>query len=194
MNIRKYGLIALALAVVTGGLIRYGAIAGSVPEAPSAVSIVMPAAQSLNLTVNGQGRLSLGSDEPTFGGLVHNTQESFDAGIAVQGVQVLSSSGALSLGAGTSIDKHVRATVTVNPQSISAGGSTTTVVTLTGASTGDHCLVNSTSGDLLSTTSTAVLACRITAADAATVYYYNATSTAAFDAGSSVLSVQAWSY
>lgn len=104
------------------------------------------------------------------------------------------SSTSIILGSGTSIDKHVRGTLTVNAESIIGSGSTTTVMTLSGASTGDHCDVDSTAGDLLSTTSTVVLACRITAANEATIYYRNTSSTAAFNAGSSDLSVQAWSY
>jgi hypothetical protein len=94
---------------------------------------------------------------------------------------------------GSTMDGSYRATLSVNPASISAGGSTTTVVTVTGAVAGDHCAVNATSGDLWSTTSTAVLSCRA-GTDSATVNYYNATSTAAFDAGTSVLSVKVDSY
>lgn len=94
---------------------------------------------------------------------------------------------------GATQDGAYRSTLTVNPASIAANGSTTTVVTVAGAVAGDHCSVASTSGDLWSTTSTAILSCRA-GTDSATVNYYNASSTAAFDAGSSVLSVEVRSY
>lgn len=138
--------------------------------------------------------------EPTLGGRIHNIQESFDEGIAVDGTEIISGTGALSgavsltLGSGgTTIDKHVRTTSAVNVDSLGAGQSTSSAITLTGASSGDHCSVNSTVGDLQGTTSTIVLACRA-GSDTATVYYYNATGTSAFNAGASTLSIQAWSY
>ncbi len=101
----------------------------------------------------------------------------------------------LSIGGGTVITKHVRTTASVNVNSIAAGGSTSTNITLTGAAVGGQCTANSTAGDLISTTSTlAGLPCRITATDTATVYFYNATATSAFDPGTSTISVQAWNY
>lgn len=106
--------------------------------------------------------------------------------MAVGSLRVNTTNGAISDGA-------FRSTLSVNPQSISAGGSTTTVVTVTGAASGDHCSVNATDGDLWSTTSTVVLSCRA-GSNSATVNYYNATSTAAFDAGTSTLSVKVDSY
>lgn len=169
---------AAALVVALLGFVGF-VVSRQVPVAPVQPVVVLPQQAS--------------SQDATLGGLIHNIQESFDAGIAVDGTEVITGTGTLKLGSGTAIDKHVRTTATVNPNSIAAGQSTTTVVTLTGASSSDHCLVNVTSGDLLGTTSTAVLACRA-GTDSATVYYYNATATSAFDAGSSVLSVQAWSY
>lgn len=95
--------------------------------------------------------------------------------------------------AGRRITSHYRATVSVNPDSIAADGSTTTVVTVTGAAAGNHCEVNSTAGDLESTTSTVRLFCRA-GTNNATVTYRNTSSTAAFDAGASTLSVQVWGY
>lgn len=95
---------------------------------------------------------------------------------------------------GTRITGHYRASLAVNPESIAANGATTTVMTVTGAATTSHCNVGVTSGDLLSTTSTARLTCKFTAADTATVYYINTSSTAAFDAATSTVSVQGWSY
>lgn len=101
----------------------------------------------------------------------------------------------ISIGVGgTRIDGHFRTTVSVNPDSIAANGATTTAVTLTGVSSGDHCDVSVTAGDLMGTTSTAMLDCKVTASNVATVYYRNVSSTAAYDAGISTLSVQGWSY
>jgi len=94
---------------------------------------------------------------------------------------------------GTTMDGAYRSTLTVNPDSIAANGATTTVVTVTGAAASDHCGVNVLSGDLDGTTSTVRLSCRA-GTNNATVYYRNTSSTAAFDAGSSVLSVEVRSY
>lgn len=111
------------------------------------------------------------------------------------GVLVLASFAAVKIGTnGTQINGHFRATSSYNMLSLAANNSTTTSVTVTGALAGDHCDVNVTSGDLLSTTSTARLACRFTATSTATVYVFNASSTAAFDPATSTLSVQAWQY
>ena len=123
----------------------------------------------------------------------------FKRGLAVFGaitVLGLLTLGSLKIGtSGTTIDGHFRATATVNADSIAANGSTSTAVTLTGAVVGDHCHAAVTAGDLIGTTSTiAGLPCRITATSTATVYLNNTSSTAAFDAGTSTLSVQGWSY
>lgn len=97
------------------------------------------------------------------------------------------------VGSGTSVDFYGYTTLTVDPASIGAGQSTTTVVTLTGCAANDITNVNVLSGDLWSTTSTAVLSSRA-GSGTVTVNYYNATSTASFNAGSSVLAVQCWSH
>lgn len=198
-NLRKFGLIALAFAFVAAGLVRYGAIASSVPASPSAVTVEMPAAKSMNVYVSHGGQLGVstseeGEEEPVLGGLIHNIQESFDEGIAVDGTPVISGTGGVRIGGGTLTDKHLRTTLTVDPDSIAANSATTSAVTLTGATTNDHCLVSGLSGDLTGSTSTAVLNCVITASNTATVYYRNVSSTAAYNAGSAVLSIQAWSY
>jgi len=100
----------------------------------------------------------------------------------------------LAIGGGTVITKHLRTTVDVNPQSIAANGATTTAVTLSGATVGDHVSLSVTAGDLMGTTSTAMLSGRVTASDVVTIYYRNSSSTAAFDAGLSTISVQTWKY
>lgn len=99
----------------------------------------------------------------------------------------------LSIGGGTVITKHLRTTVSIDPQSIAANSATTTAVALTGATVGDHVSLAVTAGDLMGTTSTAVLAGRVTASDVVTIYYRNVSSTA-FDAGLSTISVQTWKY
>lgn len=116
-------------------------------------------------------------------------------------LDALGLSGALTVGgsltvgsAGTASDLMVRTTLTVDPASIAANSATTSAVTLTGAGTSDHCSVAGLSGDLTGSTSTAVLNCVITASDVATVYYRNVSSTAAYNAGSSVLSIKAVSF
>jgi len=134
------------------------------------------------------------------GGRVHNTQETFDAGIAVNGTEVISSARAikpatLTVGSGgTSLDKIVRTTVTVNPDSLATGAGTSTNVTLTGAVVGDTCMATTVSGDLAGTTSTVgFLTCKVLATNIATVYFKNA-STTAYDAGSNVVEVKTFSF
>lgn len=95
---------------------------------------------------------------------------------------------------GTTIDGHYRASSSINVDSIAANSATTSAVTVTGAGTSDHCAVEVVSGDFLSTTSTGMVGCKFTSTNTATVYFRNVSSTAAFDAGTSVFSVQAWSY
>lgn len=106
---------------------------------------------------------------------------------------IVNATSSLVIGTGTSITNHLRGTQSLNPDSISGGGATTTAIAVTGAAAGDQCAVNSTDGDLLSTTSTVFLNCRASSGTI-TVYMRNASSTAAFDAGASTISVQAWRY
>ncbi len=100
----------------------------------------------------------------------------------------------LSIGGGTVITKHLRTAATINVESIAASSATTSAVTLTGATVAGDCKVEVVSGDFLSSTSTGNVDCKFTAADTATLYFRNTSSTAAFDAASSVFSVQAWAY
>jgi hypothetical protein len=139
------------------------------------------------------------------GGRVHNTQETFDAGIAVNGTEVISATrgisattlagtASLTVGNGTPLDKIVRTTVTVNPDSLATGAGTSTNVTLTGAVVGDTCMATTVSGDLAGTTSTVgFLTCKVLATNIATVYFKNA-STTAYDAGSNVVEVKTFSF
>lgn len=132
--------------------------------------------------------------EQALGGLIHNTQESFDGGISVNGTEVITSAGAFKLGSGsTAIDKSVRTTVAIDVASMSPISGTSSVITLTGASVGDHCSVEVTAGDFYSTTSTGRAACMITSANTATAFFNNASS-GTFNAGASTFSLQAWSY
>lgn len=100
----------------------------------------------------------------------------------------------LKVGSGGSVmDGSYRTTLTVDPASIALGSSTTSAVTLTGAVAGDHCAAVATSGDLSLATTTVRLTC-VTGTDTATVNYFNASSTAAVNPGSSVVSIKADSY
>ena len=100
----------------------------------------------------------------------------------------------LSIGGGTVITKHVRTAAVINVNSMAAGQSTSSRITLTGAAVGDTCLVAVTVGDYLSTTSTGRVGCKILVAATADLFFSNATPTAAFDAGASTFSVQNWAY
>jgi len=95
---------------------------------------------------------------------------------------------------GTLIEAHYRTTQAVNVDSMGAGQSTTTNVTLTGVVVGDHVDVKVTAGDFLSTTSTGLVFGKVTEADTVQLIFRNNTSTAAFDAGMSTFSVQIWEY
>mgnify|MGYP001608960770 FL=1 len=100
----------------------------------------------------------------------------------------------LVVGQGTSMDKIVRATLNVNFNSLPGNTGSSTDMTLTGASIGDDCTYTVTAGDLISTTSSANLHCRISASNVCTIYAWNASSTFAFDAGMSGVSCHAISY
>lgn len=111
------------------------------------------------------------------------------------GLDSLTLNGSLTVGtSGSAQDLNARTTFTVDPDSIAANSVTSSAVTLTGAAAGDHCSVSGLYGDLTGSTSTAVLNCVITGSNTATVYYRNVSSTAAYNAGSAVLSIKAESY
>lgn len=80
-------------------------------------------------------------------------------------------------------------TVTVDPQSIGPGQTTTTAFTLTGIAAGDYCTAVGIAGDLSMVTSTARLSVQA-ATNGGNIGYYNSTSTAAYDAASSVIGVR----
>lgn len=181
---KKVLLGALAfVAVFTAVLVRHGAIADSMPAGGSVVNISMPAAQALNLSVSDKAQLSgiPASDEMSLGGLVHNTQETFDAGIAVGGTQVISSARAITgaasitIGSGTSIDKYLSTSSSINADSIVTGQSTSSVISLSGVSAGDTVSVGLT-GDW-SAPSSSVRVIGVPSADAVTLYFYNTTGT-----------------
>lgn len=97
MNKKIVAAMLASLVLVTGLLVRYGAIAGSVPTGASQITINMPAAQSLNLTVSSDGKIELGQGgDVVLGGRIHNIQESFDEGISVDGTQVISGTGVIT--------------------------------------------------------------------------------------------------
>ncbi len=86
-NILVASAIALAVAVVGG----VGLMAARTPQAPvvNAPVTVQPAPVQVLPSEND------GNDQ-VLGGLIHNIQESFDAGIAVKGTQIISASRAVS--------------------------------------------------------------------------------------------------
>uniref|UniRef100_A0A6H1ZC69 Uncharacterized protein n=1 Tax=viral metagenome TaxID=1070528 RepID=A0A6H1ZC69_9ZZZZ len=82
-------VIAISLVVVLlmgAALVRFGAFAGSL----TSPTVVIENVETLNLS-----GIDAGADG-VLGGLVHNIQETFDAGIAVGGTEVISSSRGLS--------------------------------------------------------------------------------------------------
>lgn len=101
----------------------------------------------------------------------------------------------LTVGQGTSIDLIRRGTVTVNPQAIAPGQSTSTLaITMTGVTAGDHCSAVVSAGDLGGTTSSASLLA-IAGSGTVTVSIRNASGTgAAYDAGSSTISALCLSF
>lgn len=98
--------------------------------------------------------------------------------------------GTITVGSGTSIDKHVRTTATIDVDSLTFYANTSSAVTLTGAAATDHCSVSVLSGNF--STSSARVSC-VAGTDLATLYFNNSASTT-FNPGSAVFSIQAWSY
>lgn len=96
----------------------------------------------------------------------------------------------LTVGQGTPIDLIRRGSATVNPNAIAPGQVTSTLaITMTGVAAGDHCTPVAASGDLGGSTSSAML-WATAGSGTATVFIRNASGTgAAYDAGSSVISV-----
>jgi hypothetical protein len=165
----------------------------AVPVAIALVALSVLAFNSLtspSVIVTGGG--SQGVAEQRYGGTTNLDSLGLSGTLSVTGRVT---AGALTVGsAGTASDLMVRTTLTVDPASIAASAATSSDVTLTGAGTSDHCYVSGLSGDLTGSTSTAVLSCVVTASNVATVYYRNVSSTAAYNAGSSVLSIKADSF
>jgi len=175
-----------------------GLLAGLVAIALVALSaLAFISLKSPSVIVTGGG-VQQTSSEARYGGTTGLDTLSLTGDLTVAGATTqtgLLTAGSLKIGsAGTASDLMVRTTLTVDPASIAANSVTSSAVTLTGAGTSDHCSVAGLSGDLTGSTSTAVLNCVITATDTATVYYRNVSSTAAYNAGSAVLSIKAESF
>lgn len=168
-----------------------GLLAGLVAIAVVALSaLAFISLKSPSVIVTGGG--SQGVAEQRYGGTTNLDSLGLSGTLSVTGGVT---AGTLTVGsAGTASDLMVRTTLTVDPASIAASAATSSDVTLTGAGTSDHCYVSGLSGDLTGSTSTAVLSCVVTASNVATVYYRNVSSTAAYNAGASVLSIKAESY
>lgn len=169
-----------------------GLLAGLVAIALVALSaLAFISLKSPSVIVTGGG-IQQASSEARYGGTTNLDSLGLSGTLSVTGAVT---AGTLTTGsAGTASDLMVRTTLTVDPASIAASAATSSDVTLTGAGTSDHCSVAGLSGDLTGSTSTAVLNCMITAANTATVYYRNVSSTAAYNAGSAVLSIKAESF
>lgn len=116
------------------------------------------------------------SSEPALGGLVHNIQEQFNAGVGVNNVEVVSNAGELTIGGGTKIKKYLSTTVTLNPASIAAGQSSSSLVTFTGVLPGDTIEVGLNGNWASPTSSMRVFA--VPGTGTATLYFYDSTSTA----------------
>lgn len=85
----------------------------------------------------GTATLLAGSSANLGVGTVHNTQETFDEGIAVDGTEVISGTGQLTIHGGTQIDKFLCGTATWNPGSVSSTTAETTSVTISGLALND---------------------------------------------------------
>jgi len=80
------GVAVIALAV--GLLVRYGAVASSYLATPT-VTVNNPAAQTVTFNVNGTVSSGAPSDSgEVLGGMIHNSQEYFDGGVAVTDLSV----------------------------------------------------------------------------------------------------------
>ncbi len=84
--------------------------------------------------------------EQNLGGLVHNIQETFDAGIAVNGTEVISSARAikpltLAVGGGSAIDLIKSNTASLNFAAVTLSSCSSTTMTVTGAAVGDQLLL-----------------------------------------------------
>ena len=119
--------------------------------------------------------------QQALGGLIHNIQESFDAGIAVQGTQIIDSSGnvttpSLTVNGGTAMTRRLKTTASVSPNTISNGGTTTTDVTLTGATVGDFVHIGLT-GSWAAPSSSVMVRGSVVSANTVRLYFQNTSST-----------------
>lgn len=167
-----------------------GLLAGLVAITVVALSaLAFISLKSPSVIVTGGG--SQGVAEQRYGGTTNLDSLGLGGTLSVTGAVT---AGTLAVGsAGTVSDLMARTTLTVNPDSISAGSATTSAVTLTGAGTSDHCNVMAMSGDLSATSTPIVLACYVSASNTVTVNYRNGSGSPS-DAGSSVLSIKVDSY
>lgn len=142
--------------------------------------------------------LLLAPREISYGGTSHmNSALVLGSTLSVAGATTLTgavtSPAGITIGSsGTAIDKHVSTATTIDVDSVGAGAATTSAVTLTGAAIGDTVVVGLT-GDWGSASSTMKVSGSITAANVATLYFVNASSSALNLSGSSYR-VDAWSH
>jgi len=106
----------------------------------------------------------------SLGGLIHNVQESFDEGIAVDGTEIISGTGALTITAETNIDTLVQGgdvtVVTAGTTTITAANMCDSII-LQHDSDGSNCPVTTPTAALL------IADCIPTAGDSFEFYYEN---------------------
>lgn len=102
------------------------------------------------------------------------------------------SSTALIVGQGTSVSKHVSSSFTINPDSIAGSQATSSVLSLTGAATGNSVTVTRPAS-WNQTTSTAIISGYVSATNQVTLMFINA-STSALDLSSGSVIVDVWAH
>ncbi len=128
-------------------------------------------------------------EDVRLGGLVHNIQETFDAGIAVNGTEVISSERAfkpltLAVGGGSAMDLIKTNTASLNFAAVTLSSCSSTTMTVTGAAVGDQLLLTIPENVLGVATTTPsrpgmdFSRSRVSAANTVTVTACNSSSTA----------------
>lgn len=168
----------------------------------SVVAIAIAAVAGVGLLLGGRGQAVPNQVLPdNIGGRVHNTQETFDAGIAVNGVEAISAdrdgsfvdltvTGSVNL-SGTAIDKHVKVATTIDADSIGNGSVTSSVVTATGASVGDSVYITRLGNWGASSSTINIFG--VAGSNAVTLYFQNNSSTAV-NLSEAVYNVDVWSH
>ena len=146
------------------------------------VALVLALRTPVSVFVAGSGSGSAQTSEQRFGGTTGLDSLLLRGTLTVDGASTLTGalglSSSIRVGAsGTPIDLIKVATTTVDANSLSNGGATSSVITVTGASLNDHVSVGLT-GSWAAPSSSAVVSGSVTAADTVTIYFKNTSSTA----------------